>query len=59
MTSQYKVTYRYVENGLTKEDDEIIAAEEEPTQEEVQKNVDKRLRSGVGPVSIVSIAPYP
>ncbi len=59
MTSQYKVTYRYVENGLTKEDDEIITAEEEPTQEEVQKNVDKRLRKGVGPVSIVAIAPYP
>lgn len=59
MTSQYKVTYRYVENGLTKEDDEIIAAEKEPTQEEVQNNVNKRLRNGVGPVSIVSIAPYP
>ena len=59
MASQYKITYRYIENGLTKEDEEIIIAEKEPTKEEAQKYFDKGPHHGVGSISIVSIAPYP
>lgn len=59
MTSQYKITYRYIENGLTKEDEEIIVAEKEPTKDEARKYFGKGSHNGVGSISIVSIAPYP
>lgn len=59
MTSQYKITYRFVENGITKEDEDIVVAEKEPTKAEVRKYFDKGPCNGVGSISIISIAPYP
>lgn len=59
MSSQYKITYRYVENGLTKEDEEIVDAEREPTVEEARQYFSKGTHHGHGSISIVSIAPYP
>lgn len=59
MTKQYKITYRYVENGLTKEDEEIIVAEKEPTMEEARQYFGKGQHHGAGSISIISIAPYP
>ena len=59
MTSQYKITYRYVENGVTKEDDIIIDAENEPTREEVNQYFKNSGHHDHNQISVVAIAPYP
>lgn len=59
MSSQYKIVYRYEEDGLTKEDEVIVEAQSEPTEQEARQYLATGPHKGTGSISIVSVAPWP